>query len=174
MDERGVVLRISAEHAARYQAYYAEHPTVSLPSRWLDRVEDLAIRHQARSVLDYGSGPSRGLSRFMTRPVLDYDPGVPGLDSPPERADLVVCIHTLEHVEAECLDDVLWHLVSLARRALFVVVSCEPSSSKVLPDGTPWHTFVRDAKWWRRYLHGFVEQPILKKPGAEYAALVVV
>ena len=164
-------MRISHKHAERYRAYYAARPVVSLPSRWVDRVGELADRLGAHTVLDYGCGPGRGISRFLARPVRDYDPGVEGLDAAPKPADLVICVHTLEHVEPESFEEVLAHLKRLARRALFVVVSCEPST-KMLPDGTPWHTLVHDVLWWRVTLGtDFVEQPCLKKPGAEYAAL---
>lgn len=165
-------MRISPHHAQLYQEHYAAHPGVLLPSRWVERVEEIAKRVDAKTILDYGCGPSRGISRYLPRTVRDYDPGVEGLDAPPRQADLVVCVHTLEHVEPDCLDEVVNHLQWLARKAVFVVVSCE-KSTKVLPDGSPWHTIVRDAKWWKRYLVGFKEQPPMKeRPGAEYAALL--
>jgi Methyltransferase domain len=164
-------MRISRHHAALYQQYYEARPTLMLPSRWIDRVETLAARLQAQTILDYGCGPGRGLSRFLTRPVRDYDPGVADLATAPRAADLVVCIHVLEHVEPASLDEVVDHLQWLARKAVFVVVSCE-ASTKTLPDGSPWHTLVRDASWWRKYLHDFVAQPCLKEAGKEYAALL--
>lgn len=165
-------VRISPEHAKQYQQYHLATPYVRLPSRWLERVEALAKKLDAQSILDYGSGPSRGISSYLPNvEVRDYDPGVIGLDHEPEPADLVACIHTLEHVEPECLAAVVADLHILARKALFVVVSCQPST-KVLPDGTAWHTFVRDARWWKAYLVDFIEQPILKEPGMEYAALL--
>ena len=168
-------MRISPLHAQRYRDYYAAHPAIMVPSRWIDRVREIADRVEAKTILDYGSGPSRGISRFLARTVRDYDPGVEGLDIPPKPVDLVCCIHTLEHVEPDCLDAVVDHLQWLARKAVFVVVSCEPSTSKVLPDGTPWHTLVRDATWWKNYLRGFKEQPPMKeRPGAEYAALLTI
>jgi hypothetical protein len=166
-------VRISLYHASLYQQYYKTHPGVVVPSRWVDRVKELAELVQARTILDYGCGPSRGISRFLPYAVRDYDPGVEGLDTPPKPVDLVCCIHTLEHVEPACLDAVVDHLQWLARKAVFVVVSCE-ASTKLLPDGSPWHTIVRDAKWWRSYLKGFKEQPPMKEPGKEYAALLQV
>ena len=166
-------MRISPEHAARYQAYYKMHEAQAVPSLWVPRVRALAAEVGAESILDYGSGPSGGLSRYIDGCV-DYDPGVEGLDAEPEQADLVVCVHTLEHVEPQCLAAVVTDLQILAQKALFIAVSCE-KSTKVLPDGTPWHTFVRDQRWWRDYLVGFVEQPPrIDKPGAEYAALMVI
>jgi hypothetical protein len=56
---------------------------------------------------------------------------------------------------------------------VFIVVSCVPST-KTLPDGSPWHCFVKDAKWWANRLSDFQPQPILKdRAGAEFAALYV-
>ena len=84
---------------------------------------------------------------------------------------MVVCLHVLEHVEADCVDAVLEHLRSLARKAVLLAVSTE-ASTKVLADGSPWHSFVRDADWWRGKLAGYVERPDLASRHAEYVALL--
>jgi 2-polyprenyl-3-methyl-5-hydroxy-6-metoxy-1,4-benzoquinol methylase len=110
------------------------------------------------------------LSRYSKLPIVNYDPAVAAYSALPERVDLVVCLHVLEHVEAGCVDYVLEHLKSLARKALFIAVSTE-QSTKTLPDGSPWHSFVRDAKWWREKLVGFVEQPAMDSR-KEYVALL--
>jgi len=51
-----------------------------------------------------------------------------------------------------------------------VVVSCQ-ESTKLLPDGSAWHSFVKDAHWWSVRLSGFQAQPTIKDVGLEYAAL---
>jgi hypothetical protein len=91
----------------------------------------------------------------------------------PAPADLVVSIHALEHVEPEYVDAVIEHMQHLALKALFIVVSCEPST-KLLPDGSAWHSFVRSAEWWKEKLSAFASQPvIMDRQGAEYAAVLV-
>jgi hypothetical protein len=162
---------ISPEHAERYRQYYASREVVSRPSVWLSRVEDLALQIGAESIIDYGCGAARGISRFSCFDVVDYDPGVPGCEVMPEPADLVVSIHALEHVEPGYVDPVIENMKALARVAVFIVVSCE-TSTKTLADGTPWHSFVRDVAWWQKRLDDFEPQPVIKhRPGAEYAAL---
>ena len=130
---------------------------------------------QGETILDYGCGPSRGISRYLTHDVRDYDPGVETLSAAPKPADLVICDpHVRARRGPESLDAVMDHLRRLARKAIFVVVSCEASSSKVLPDGTPWHTLVHDATWWAGYLKsmGFQGAAAMKEGGKEYAALL--
>lgn len=162
---------ISAKHRELYRDYYAQRITPSRASSWLSRIDALAAQLQASAVIDYGCGAARGVSIFSRFDVIDYDPGVPECSALPAPADLVVSIHTLEHVEPDCVDAVIEHMQSLARLALLVVVSCE-ASTKLLPDGSAWHSFVRPASWWRARLSGFEEQTIIKdRAGSEFAAL---
>lgn len=163
---------ISDRHRELYRHYYERHQLqiYPRPNHWLPRIEQIAVVLNAQSVLDYGCGAARGLSPYCSVPVVDYDPGVPGCDALPRPCDLVVSIHMLEHVEPEKLGAVLDHMRSLALKAWLVVVSLE-ASTKVLPDGSPWHSLVREADWWRDRLPGFTPVPTLKSPDKEFAAL---
>lgn len=162
---------ISEHHREQYRLYYAQRqPIEPRPNQWLPRIEALAEQLGAHSILDYGCGVARGVSRFARIPTYDYDPAVPGCDAPPSPADLVVSIHALEHVEPDYLVDVVIHMESLARKALLVVISCE-ESTKTLPDGRPWHCLVRPPQWWRAALPAYFELEPLKEPGREWAAL---
>lgn len=138
---------ISDIHRQRYRVYYQGREVAPRPHSWQPMIDALVREWGAKTVLDYGSGPSRSLEKHAAYPVESYDPGVPGLDTPPDPADLVVCNHTLEHVELEFVDAVLKHIAELAKVGVYIAVSCEPST-KVLFDGTPWHSLVRDREWW--------------------------
>ena len=54
----------------------------------------------------------------------------------------------LEHVEPECVEDVLDHLQSVTRVALFAVISTRPAK-KILADGRNAHLLVKDWEWWQ-------------------------
>src|SRR5688572_12590645 len=76
-------------------------------------IEKLDITH----LLDYGCGSRMGLlknlhpNRKLT--YQGYDPCVPELADPPVPAQMVACIDVLEHIEPNCLDNVLDHIASL-------------------------------------------------------------
>lgn len=161
---------ISEPHQQRYRDYYAGRPIVTRPNRWLSRIETLADQIGAKTILDFGCGTARGISKFSKYFVTDYDPGVLECSTPPPPADLVVSIHALEHIEPEMLDAVLAHMIALTQKALLVVVSCEPST-KLLPDGTPWHSLVRPFGWWMGKLDIFTIQSTILGEGREYAGL---
>ena len=161
---------ISDRHRELYRCHFETRAAGGKPSRWQHLVESLADRFDAKSVIDYGCAIDASLSRFSSLPIVNYDPSVSDYSDLPDRADMVVCLHVLEHVEAECIDHVLEHLGSLAKKAIFIAVSTE-ESTKLLPDGSPWHSFVRDADWWRAKLVGFIEQPAMDER-KEYVALL--
>lgn len=145
---------ISEQHRHRYRVHYAKGEFRARDHLWRGEVDALVKKHNAVTVLDYGCGPSRSLSKFAPYPVRDYDPAVPGLDALPDPADIVVCNHVLEHVEPDQLIAVVEHLRQLTQKALYLAVSCQ-SAPKVLFDGTPWHTIVQPPAWWEAFLKEF-------------------
>lgn len=98
------------------------------------------------SVLNYGCGKSQ-LKATHDVHVVNYDPAIPGLDAEPEPADIVICSEVLEHIEPECLDDVLDHLRALTKQYCFIVIPNGPAK-KCLPDGRNAHLIQEDYKWW--------------------------
>ncbi|KKK75541.1 hypothetical protein LCGC14_2872680 [marine sediment metagenome] len=139
---------ISEKHRNLYKRHYEVRACVAHRSPWHKLVVNLAQIECAKSILDYGCGPGRGLSKILDIPVADYDPAVPGIDIAPEaQFDIVVANHVLENVEQEFTDAVLEHLHKLTRKVLFFSVSCNPSK-KQFADGTRVPRFARDAEWW--------------------------
>ena len=116
-------------------------------ARWAGSIAQIADKIGAASILDYGAGKGTLARALEGRAIRQYDPAVPGIDAPPEPADLVACTDVLEHIEPECLDSVLDHLRGLTRRVLFAVVATRPAK-KTLPDGRNAHLIQEPVEWW--------------------------
>jgi hypothetical protein len=124
-------------------------------------IDKLQISH----LLDYGCGSRTSLARAMfdrgstARPKLEhiqpghkfqyqaYDAGVERFSAAPIPAQMVTCIDVLEHVEPDCLDEVLDHLKSLTEAVLFCTVHTGPAA-KVLPDGRNAHINQQPMSYW--------------------------
>lgn len=115
--------------------------------RWAEHVEGLAKAIQARTILDYGCGRATLSKAIKSRTVINYDPALDEYSASPEPADLVVCGDVLEHVEPDCLDDVLDTLQYLSLKAIFLVIATRPAK-KFLADGRNAHLIQEPPRWW--------------------------
>lgn len=127
--------------------------------RHADRVIKLIKHFEATSVLDWACGKGTLApalrERGVTIPIGEYDPGMPGKDTPPEPADVLVCTDALEHIEPECLDDVLAEITRLTLKVGHLVIATQPDRTKLLPDGRNPHLIVQPAGWWRERLRPY-------------------
>jgi|2_EtaG_2_1085320.scaffolds.fasta_scaffold00365_17 uncharacterized Rossmann fold enzyme len=103
------------------------------------------------TMLDYGCG-KRTLEKVFP-PVTgltlnNYDPCIEGLDLRPEPADIVVCTDVLEHIEPECLENVLDDLERVTKKACYISIATRPAK-KTYSDGQNCHLIVEDHEWWR-------------------------
>jgi hypothetical protein len=116
--------------------------------RWAEMVEKIARQMQCRTLLDYGAGKQTlGIALGGKLNYTAYDPAIPDISEPPDPADLVICTDVLEHIEPECLEDVLADLRRLTLKACFLVVGTRPAI-KLLPDGRNAHLIVENGHWW--------------------------
>lgn len=60
---------------------------------------------------------------------------------------MVACIDVLEHIEPDCLDNVLDHLCALTEGILFCSIDTGPAV-KVLSDGRNAHLTQQPIEWW--------------------------
>lgn len=115
--------------------------------RWAEKVADIANRIGARTILDYGCGKATLAEKLNSFTVSNYDPAIERYSGRPDPADLVVCLDVLEHIEPECLDDVLADIAALTLKQAFLVIATRPAR-KVLPDGRNAHLILESAGWW--------------------------
>ena len=115
--------------------------------------QQLSRKYGSVSVLDYGCGQStlkkalEGYPPIAGMEFREYDPSIEGKDSPPEAADLVVCSDVMEHIEPECLANVLDHIKSLTNKLVFFWIDTA-EAVKVLPDGRNAHISIHKPDWW--------------------------
>src|ERR1039457_1389372 len=109
---------------------------------------------QPGSILDYGCGQSSLLDRLdlgYPAELHRYDPAIPAYaDKPAVKADLLINIDVLAHIEERDLDEVIAEMRSLCRDAL-IIVDTAPAKG-TLPDGRNLHVTLKSHQWWRQRL----------------------
>ena len=110
-------------------------------------IERLEISH----LLDYGCGSQCNLAKHLRAPhkvtYQAYDPAVERFSKAPVPAEMVACIDVLEHIEPECLENVLDDLKGLTEGVLFCSIDTGPAM-KTLSDGRNAHLIQRPVSWW--------------------------
>lgn len=109
------------------------------------------------TMIDYGSGP--GLLKdaldkaLKCADVLNYDPFHPRWREMPEpgMADVVTCMDVMEHVEEECVDNVIDWIADRSRYGAIFKIDLGPAI-KNLPDGRNAHITLKSDAWWRQRL----------------------
>jgi len=119
----------------------------------IDTIKSLYDKVEAKSLLDYGCGKGL-LARQLDFPIWEYDPAIPGKNSPPRAADLVVCVDVLEHIEPYYLDNVLFDISRCIKKVGYLVIGTRPAQ-KTLPDGRNTHLIVEGKAWWVERLSKF-------------------
>lgn len=122
--------------------------------KFIQPINKLVSERRPATILDYGAGKRllrTALQAFEAK-LTEYDPGIPEIASVPLGLfDIVVCIDVLEHVEPECLSDVLADIRALTGEVAFLTVHTGPAG-KFLPDGRNAHLIQQPFYWWLQRL----------------------
>lgn len=141
-------------------------------SKHVDPVLSLAKSMNTRDILDYGCGKAT-LQKGIPFPIQNYDPCMSEYNRRPKPARLVVCTDVMEHIEPECLKEVMDDLQSLTLGLLYVNVACR-EAKKILQDGRNAHILIQNPNWWLSwFLPRFELQAFQGTPGVQFTALFV-
>jgi hypothetical protein len=102
------------------------------------------------TLLDYGCG--KGMLKEFMPPIkgleiYNYDPCVPEFSLRPDPCDVVVCTDVLEHIEPDCLDNVLDDMKRLTKKACYITIALGPANN-YYSDGQNCHLIVETPEWW--------------------------
>lgn len=160
---------ITEEYRELQEKFHKDCPEYGTSGqKYIDIVLGFAEKLKTRDILDFGCG-KQTLQKGIPWPIKQYDPCIPEFSAAPEPAALVVCTDVLEHIEEECLADVLLHLWDCTKTLLFVQIATGPAK-KFLPDGRNAHLIQQDANWWlNRMLPIFAIQSCQVEPGGVLA-----
>ena len=115
--------------------------------RWSKVVAEVSNEVGTRDILDYGAGKGSLSCCLPAYNVVSYDPAVPKFNHVPFPHDIVACLDVLEHVEPDCLDEVIKDLARLTKKNLITVVNVGPAM-KTLSDGRNAHLIQEDYRFW--------------------------
>jgi len=144
-------VRISDNYRAEQERLHQTTLYGTASIEYAPLVSQIIEKTQAGHVLDYGCGSQCNLARHLKVKhgfhYQAYDPAVPKFAGDPIPAQLVCCIDVLEHIEPECLDEVLEHLRSLTEAIAFITIHTGPAV-KTLSDGRNAHLIQQPLEWW--------------------------
>lgn len=146
---------ITPEYLAIQKAFHVKRNDYGIVgANYAQQVLGLCRQLGTYDILDYGCG-KRTLEVALGFEIRNYDPAIPGLDATPLPADIVVCTDVLEHIEPECMHDVLTDLARCTKKVAFMTIATRPAK-KTLPDGRNAHISIHPSRWWLdRIIHYF-------------------
>lgn len=115
---------------------------------------------RSMTMLDYGAGNGalgrKIESMFKEVTVTNYDPFHPawGGDKDPGMHDVASCCDVMEHVEVECVDNVLKYVAERTRYAALFTIGLS-DATKMLPNGRNAHITLKTAGWWINKLNEY-------------------
>lgn len=149
-------MKYTREYKALQEQFHQQRPDYGCSGhKYADPILKLARSMKTESILDYGAGKCT-LAKSIPFPITNYDPFVPALSTEPAPHDVVVCTDVMEHVEEECVRDVLLHIRNLTNKVVFFQIATRPAQ-KTLPDGRNAHITLHSAAWWMLELCHFFE-----------------
>lgn len=113
-------------------------------------VGQVAKKYGEVSVLDYGCGTG-SLQKIFPNIVgvtfHQFDPCIEEYSNSPKPVDIVICTDVLEHIEPECLENVLNDLQRLTKKTAYISI-CLTEAVKTYPDGRNCHLSILPHDIW--------------------------
>lgn len=145
---------ISEEYIKQNAALHDERLEYgSYGAKYCEQLVKTMKEYGCETSLDYGCG--KGTLVKVLPGCTGYDPAVLKYSKRPEgQYDMVICTDVLEHIEPDCLDNVLDDIRKYTGKLAFLVACCRPAI-KNLPDGRNAHLIIQPQDWWLNKMHEY-------------------
>ena len=145
---------ITPEYLALQREMHEKGDYGIMGRQYAQAVAGLWVQLGQPRVLDYGCGQCT-LSQALPHVPFDlYDPCIERYSEPPRGPyDLITCTDVLEHIEPDCLTEVLQDIARLCAKTCFFQIATGPAV-KSLPDGRNAHLTQERTAWWVNLLDG--------------------
>lgn len=169
MPTKGMIMLITEEYKKlNQQLHNSPRKFGSDGYKRVDDIYNIITTNHLESLLDYGCGQEalwkggvykhkevKGLKRRLRKYLKNidfyyegYDPCVKGKEHiVRSNYDVVTCTDVMEHIEEDCLRDVLDNIFRLTTFITYFVINFKPAN-KHLPDGRNAHLIQKSIWWW--------------------------
>ena len=135
---------------------------------FFSRGNHVTISEQTKEIVSNGRN-----ALYMTlkrEPViLDYDKVF--MDEIQGRYDMVTCLNLMEHIEIECIDNILKHIRDHSKYMVIIHISFEETKDLLL-DGKPSHLHYKAGEWWKDTIEKYLMVTEAMWMGSKYATFV--
>lgn len=142
---------ISEQYRQQNETLHESGKFGTIAEKYAPMIGKIMDKLEVTHLLDYGCGSNLSLMKTLKVghkfKYQAYDPCVERFSAPPVPAEMVVCLDVLEHIEPDCIDDVLDHLQEMTE-AVGVFTVCTVAAHKTLPDGRNAHLLQMPPEWW--------------------------
>lgn len=144
---------ITEEYRSQQRELHERHESYGTASLQFAPLVAAEINRRAgiHELLDYGAGKCRLRGALLSLDIevdyYPYEPATPEYSAAPAPRNMVACLDVLEHIEPECLEDVLDDLKRVTRKVGVFTVHTKPAI-KTLPDGRNAHLIQKPPSWW--------------------------
>lgn len=155
---------ISDEYRQLNRDLHSDDPGYGVSVRTIETglqiVSNLIEVTKAKTVLDYGCGKGKLIEALQARwPAVafsGYDPAVEQFNKEPSLSDVVISFDVMEHIEPDCIVDVVCHIREMTRIAAMLGIATKPAL-KTLRDGRNAHLIVEPHVYWQDFLGQYMK-----------------
>lgn len=130
---------------AQYAKLHKESPSYGSGRSYYQKIREICIRKGYESAIDFGCGKgllANDLNCTIPRMyVHKYDPAIPKFSKSPPESEFLIANDVFEHFHPDDVYKELIKVNNLARKGIFVNISCRPAVHH-LPNGMNCHTTV--------------------------------